>query len=168
MTRIILVDENDIEIGLKERNDIAPEDMYRVSGLWITNSKGEALLARRALSKKKSPGKWGPAAAGTVDEGETYFDNIIKEAEEEIGLLLTPQEISEGPKIHLHGKHRHFVQWYYATVDKPVEEFVLQEDEVMDLKWVPYSELLHLYEHQRDVFIGTIDQWLPQVLKGCE
>ena len=39
-----------------------------------------------AFDKKYDPGKWGPSAAGTVEEGETYQSNIIKELQEEIGL----------------------------------------------------------------------------------
>ena len=32
------------------------------------------------------PEVWGPAVSGTNEEGETYDSNIIKEAQEEIGL----------------------------------------------------------------------------------
>jgi len=85
--KIIIVDENDNPIGLKERGTLDyDKDIYRVSALWITNSKGQILIARRALTKKQNPGKWGPGVAGTIDEGETYDSNIIKEAKEELGL----------------------------------------------------------------------------------
>ncbi|MFA6422790.1 MAG: NUDIX domain-containing protein, partial [Candidatus Buchananbacteria bacterium] len=86
MAKIIIVNENDEAIGHKERNELDFSDIYRVSGLWITNLKGEILLAQRAFTKNHDPGKWGPAAAGTVEEGEDYETNILKEAEEELGL----------------------------------------------------------------------------------
>lgn len=50
--RQIIVDENDQIIGHKFREEIVQTDIYRVAALWITNSKGDILLARRALSKK--------------------------------------------------------------------------------------------------------------------
>jgi isopentenyldiphosphate isomerase len=75
--KIIIVNEKDKEIGLKERGTLKTEDIYRVTALWITNSKDEILLAKRALTKSNDPGKWGPAVAGTVDEGETYEENSI-------------------------------------------------------------------------------------------
>ncbi|GAF94063.1 unnamed protein product, partial [marine sediment metagenome] len=81
-SKIIIVDDNDKIIGYKERDTLKREDIYRVSALWITNSHGEILLARRHHTKSHRPRKWGPAVAGTVDAGETYEDNIIKEAEE--------------------------------------------------------------------------------------
>ena len=110
MTKIIIVDEHDNEIGLKERDEIEKGDIYRVSGIWITNSKGEILLSQRSLLKKKSPGKWTCAAAGTVDEGETYENNILKEVEEEIGITLLPSDLFLGPRIKLKGIHTHFSQ----------------------------------------------------------
>lgn len=166
MSRIVLVDQEDNAIGLKERSEITPDDIYRVSAVWIQNSKGEVLLARRALSKKNGPGAWGPAAAGTVDEGEEYLDNIIKEAEEEIGLSITADQLTPGPKFLVKGNNRHFVQWYYATVDKPITDFVLQEEEVMDIKWVQMEELLQLTKLHPASFPSTMPQWLPEVLKG--
>ena len=70
--KIILVNENDEIIGYKERGTLDKEDIYRVSALWIQNSKGEILLAQRSFNKNNNPRKWGPAVAGTNDEGESY------------------------------------------------------------------------------------------------
>src|SRR3989338_4963070 len=99
--KIPIVDENDEIIEYKDEKDRKPEDICRVAGLWVTAPNGDILLAQRAFVKKRSPGVWGPAVAGTVEEGETYEQNIIKEAEEEIGLKnLKP---IFGPKIRRSG-----------------------------------------------------------------
>ena len=85
--RIPIVDENDKVLSYKERSEVDPDkDLYRVSYLWITDPEGKVLLAQRALSKDRHPGRWASAVAGTVEEGESYEANIIKEAEEELGL----------------------------------------------------------------------------------
>lgn len=165
MSRIPIVDENDVEIGFKDRSEIEPDDIYRVSALWLTNSKGEILLAQRSLTKKNGPGKWGPAVAGTVDEGETYEINILKEAEEEIGLVLTSQEIRPGPKVKVQGNHLHFCQWYYAKSDKKIDEFVLQEDEVMSARWVSLEELKRLTTEDPEMFSRSMMLALPTVLE---
>lgn len=140
--KVIMVDENDNPIGVKERDTWGADEMHRVSVLWISNSKGEVLLAQRALLKKHAPGKWGPAAAGTVEEGETYETNVIKETEEEIGLTLTIDQLEEGPK-ELVGKpgNRRFRKWYMIKRDIPLDTLTLQEDEVMAVKWMHYTEL---------------------------
>jgi len=84
---IIVVDEEDNIIDHMSMNEVDKKDLrYRVAALWLKNSKGENLLARRAYNKIHNPGKWGPAAAGTVEKGETYESNIIKEIQEELGI----------------------------------------------------------------------------------
>lgn len=83
----IIVNEQDEEIGVKHRHDITSDDIYRVSALWIENSHGDVLMSQRGFMKRNNPGKWSAAVAGTIDEGESYSENIYKEAEEEIGLI---------------------------------------------------------------------------------
>lgn len=138
-TRIVIVSIEDEIIGHKERDAVAQSDTYRVTALWITNSVGDILLAQRKFTKKHDPGMWGPAVAGTVEEGETYDTNIVKEAEEEIGLKNI--QLAKGPKRRMKGEHTYFVQWYTLVVDKPVSEFVVQQDEVEYIKWFSRKEL---------------------------
>jgi len=59
----IIVNEQDEIIGYKPRREITPEDIYRVSALWIENSKWEILLAQRGFMKTNGPGKWWAAVA---------------------------------------------------------------------------------------------------------
>lgn len=137
--RIIIVNDQDEIIGYKERGTLAKEDVYRVSGLWVTNSKGDILFAQRKFNKKHDPGKWGPAVAGTIDESETYESNIIKEAKEEIGLKhIKP---TPGPKRRVSDDYNYFCQWYTLSIDKPTEDFVIQEEEVEQVKWFTQAEL---------------------------
>lgn len=146
---IIIVDENDEIIGHKERGTLAREDIYRVSALRVTNSRGDILLAQRKFTKAHDPGKWGPAVAGTLDEGETYESNIIKEAEEEIGLKdIRPTPVQW---LRVSGEHNYFTQRYALTVDKPAEEFAIEHDEVEQVRWVSPGELRKaLREHPKD------------------
>ena len=67
---IIVVDEKYNIINLTPRNLVDEKGLrYRVSALWVTDSKGRILLAQRVLTKRHNPGKWGRAVAGTVEEG---------------------------------------------------------------------------------------------------
>ena len=124
MSRIVVVDENDIEIGFQDRNDDG-NFICRVSALWLTNSKGEILMAQRALTKKWGAGKWATAVAGTVDEGETYDSNIVKEIYEELGVTLGLENLTRGSKFFVRGSHDYFLQWYFATLDKAIKEFTV-------------------------------------------
>lgn len=138
-TKIIIVDKNDKIIGYKSRNALSKKDIYRVAALWISNSRGEILLARRHHTKSHHPRKWGPAVSGTVEEGETYEKNIIKEAEEELGVANIKPKI--GPKTKSENEFYYFTQFYVLNIDKNINEFKIQEDEVEEIKWFSPNEL---------------------------
>ena len=152
--KIIIVDQNDNIIDYKHRESLAPDDIYRVSALWITNSKGEILLARRHHTKTHHPNKWGPAASGTVDEGETYEINMTKEVGEELGLKNVP--LTLGPKIKVDGMYHHFTQWYTLQIDKNIDEFIFQKDEVEEIKWFTKEELLDQLKKNPTEFLPTM------------
>jgi isopentenyl-diphosphate delta-isomerase len=158
-----IVNEQDEVIGYKSLEDISPTDIYRVSALWITNNKGEILLAQRALSKKNDPGKWGPAVAGTVEEGETYDSNIAKEAFEELGLRDIEPVV--GPKVRMSGAHQYWLQWYSLVVDKPIEYFKPEPKEVMAIRWVAPADLKKDFEKDATLFLKGAPRWIELFCK---
>ena len=155
--KIIIVDKNDKIIGYKERGTLNSDDIYRVSALWLTNSRGEILLARRHHTKTHHPNMWGPAVAGTVDEGESYEENIIKESEEELGLKNIKPKI--GPKTENNGKFHHFTQWYILNIDRNTDEFKIQEDEVEEVKWFSPEEFKKRLNENPEDFLPTMKKY---------
>ncbi len=140
--RFIVVDENDTIIWYKTKEELdEANDFYRVSALRLTNSKWEILIAQRAYNKSHNPWIRWPAVAWTVEEWESYEDNIIKETEEEI--WLKDIEIIPWPKFKKDaiGKNRHFTQVFTAIIDKDISEFIIQEDEVAAIKRISAEEL---------------------------
>lgn len=153
MSKISIVDENDNVIGSEEFEKAKKESVYRVSALWIENSRDEILLALRHRNKKHSPLKWGPAVSGTVEEGESYEQNIIKEAQEELGLENV--DLKLGPKVRIEEKYNYFVQWFTLQIDKTIEDFKIQENEVEEIKWFAKEELFsELESHPEDFTPG--------------
>ena len=162
MAEIIIVDEKDDIIGYKERRYVERDNIYRVSALWITNSKGDVLLAKRGLNKRNNPGKWGPAVAGTVEKGEDYETNIIKEAKEELGL--EDIKFNQGLKIRVSGDseagHNFFCQWFTLNIDKPSGDFKIQQEELEEVGWFSVSELINLLKEKSDEFIPSMKKHL--------
>ncbi|MFH1751971.1 MAG: NUDIX domain-containing protein [archaeon] len=154
MPRFIIVNEKDEIISYKNFDEIKTSDIYRVSALWVINSKGEILLAQRAFTKSHDPGKWGPAVAGTVEEGETYKENIINEAEEELGLKEL--NLLVGQKKRVQGKHNYFCQWFLLTIDRDITDFKIQEEEVASIKWFAKEELLKKINENPKTFIPSM------------
>jgi len=154
MTKIIIVDEQDNIIGSKERSKVTYEDVYRVTGLWITNSSGEILLAQRSFAKSHSPGCWATAVSGTVEEGESYEENIYKEAEEELGIKNV--KFTEGPHTRSEGPWQHFTQWYFLKTDQKAEDFIIDKTEVEQVKWFKKDELTKLIKENPEQFVKSL------------
>jgi len=154
LERVPVVNEKDEVIAHKFRDELKDDDIYRVSALWIKNSKGAILLAQRSFGKHHDPGRWQGAVAGTVEEDETYLENIIKETSEEIGIenILS----KAGPKTLARDAYTYFVQWFTATVDKPAEDFKINKDEVLQVRWFTPDELhRNLRERPNEYTNGT-------------
>lgn len=157
---IPIVDRQDVVIGHKERADLTPQDICRVTGLWILNEKGEILCARRAYTKKFDAGRLGNSAAGTVEEGETYESNIIKEAKEELGIdIVAPHT---GKKEYIQAQHKFFVQWFWLVIPSETK-FVIEEDEVVEVKWLSRDALLEEYQQNPHEFLEIMEHALPAI-----
>src|SRR3989339_1888519 len=154
---IIIVDKNDEVIGYKLRQNIKPSDIYRVSALWLTNSRGDILLAQRAFDKKQHPGKWGPAVAGTLEKGETYDSNILKECAEELGLINF--SFVKGPKTFYNSDYIHFTQWYIAILDKKIKDFDIQPEEVVKIRWFSKSDLEYQVKNNPENFLPNLPSY---------
>ncbi len=155
--KIQIVDGQDRLVGVKERSEIDRKtDIYRVSALWLTNTKGQTLLAQRASTKREDPSKWGPAVMGTVEQGETYESNIYKEAKEEVGLEGV--RFTKGVKMYFTYPGNHFDQWYFATLDRDISGFVRQPAEVDALEWVDIERLKKELKTNPDKYIGSMAQ----------
>ncbi len=161
-----IVDKNDNLIGHKSKEEFDPScDIYRATGLWLRNSKGEVLLAQRSPKKANSGGKWGPAVGGTVENDETYEDNIIKEAQEEIGL--SGVKFTPGKKYYIEAAGRKFfATYFYATIDREAEYFEL-EDAVEAVKWVDESWLLGDILQHRDIYLPGMVENIDDIIGDC-
>jgi isopentenyl-diphosphate delta-isomerase len=68
-------------------------DWHRAAHLWVVAPGRRVLLQRRALIKESWPGHWDVSVAGHVSAGETTLQAIVREAEEELGLVVEPDEL---------------------------------------------------------------------------
>ena len=72
------------------RGEKLPENMYHlVVHVWIKNSKGEYLISQRSASRLTFPLMW-ECVGGSVLKGESSIDGAIREAKEEVGVELLP------------------------------------------------------------------------------
>lgn len=85
--KVILVNENDLEIGLMEKMEAHLQGcLHRAFSVFIFNTKGELLLQQRADDKYHSGGKWTNTCCSHPRHGETTIDAANRRLQEEMGM----------------------------------------------------------------------------------
>jgi isopentenyl-diphosphate Delta-isomerase len=84
---VILVDENDQEIGQKDKLQAHIDgDLHRAFSIFIFNSKGEILLQKRADAKYHSPCLWTNTCCSHPQPNKSMEDCLNERLEIEMGM----------------------------------------------------------------------------------
>lgn len=140
--KVILVDEQDREIGTMEKMEAHRNPrLHRAISVFIVNSKGEWLLQQRALGKYHSNGLWSNTCCSHPRPGETSHEAAIRRLHEEMGMQADLKELF------------HFI--YREELDNNLSEFELDHvfvgisesipninpNEVLSWKYISFPEL---------------------------
>jgi isopentenyldiphosphate isomerase len=163
MTKKIVVDENDEGIALKDRlDDLSFPEKYRISGLWLTNSKGQILMTKRGADVEESPGVWAPAGFGVVEHGEDYNVNIARELDKQLGL--SGITINRGWSRLPTEKHPFFVQWYTGKLDRDPEAFNFSPQDIQEVKWMTLSDISTSLHTRPDEFVPCMEEYVQEFI----
>ena len=126
-------------------------DWHRAFHLWVVHPDGCVLLQRRSRAKDLAGGQVDVSVAGHVRPGETVLD-LLREAEEEIGLTLRPGAIAflltqRSERRYPDGAvDREFQDVYVTLVEgRELSDYALDCDEVSVLYEAPLDRLVALY-----------------------
>ncbi|KAJ0393577.1 hypothetical protein P43SY_005146 [Pythium insidiosum] len=88
---VVIIDKDNNVIGKAERSVMRYFHLpHRATYIVTKNSKGKYYVQRRTMIKDYCPGYLDPMAGGVVQFGETFEENCIREAEEEMGIVGVP------------------------------------------------------------------------------
>ena len=91
---VILVDENDQQIGLMEKIEAHEKALlHRAFSVFIFNEKGELMLQQRAASKYHSPLLWTNTCCSHQREGESNVKAGMRRLQEEMGFSTDLKEV---------------------------------------------------------------------------
>ncbi len=127
--------------------------LHNEVGIFIINDKREVLLQKRSANKRFSPNKWG-LCAGHVDAYESLETAALREIKEEVGLDLSLKElIPYGEReINISDSNSHITYFYYVICNKKAEEFVIQEEELSEVKWFNIDEIIIMIKDGKTSF----------------
>lgn len=130
--------KNKLEKTLVREHGEPLNDEYKLSiHLWIINDEEKFLIQKRSANRKSNPNKWA-FIGGAVDSGEKSYQGAIREAKEEMGITLIPENV----EFLLGFKREHdFVDVFLAKDNTDISNVKIQEDEVSESRWVTIQEL---------------------------
>jgi 8-oxo-dGTP pyrophosphatase MutT (NUDIX family) len=145
-----VLDENRNPTGRKHRriDDMLPGDYHLVVRAWILNSKREFLITRRAFNKIGFPGMW-EVPSGSATAGEESLEAVIREAKEECGLVLLPENAK---MFSSYRRHNSFYDNWLFKQDFALTDVVLQEGETIEARAISWNGIAAMIE--KDEFIG--------------
>ena len=127
-----------------------PDGFYHlVVHVWIRNSKGQYLISQRSASRPSFPLIW-ETVGGSVVAGEDSLAGAIREAEEEVGIALTPDNgnlLFSRIRNDIPGKKAdHFLDVWLFQYDGEISLSNATTDEVAQSRWMTPAEIKDLFD----------------------
>lgn len=142
MEKVILVDQNDKEIGLMEKMEAHEKAiLHRAFSVFIFNSDGKLMLQQRALLKYHSPALWTNTVCSHPRSGETTSQAAHRRIVEEMGYDCEFEEAFSFVYNAYVGQGLVEHEFDHVFIGKSDKQPVINPDEVaswkyVDLKWL--------------------------------
>jgi 8-oxo-dGTP pyrophosphatase MutT (NUDIX family) len=113
--------------------------------VWVYDGKGKVLLTRRA-PEKSAPGTW-ENSGGAAKAGEDSLTAIVRELQEETGIIAAPEEFELLDACTERGTH---YDHYCLHRDSSKVKVVLQPGETDGVQWATF-EAVHEMIRTREI-----------------
>lgn len=171
---LILVDENDNEIGYGTKADIhVKEQLHRAFSLFIYDkSTAKLLLHRRALGKYHSGGLWTNSCCSHPRKGEDLLTAVVRRTKEELGLDIEPYKshVVELGKFQYYKKYEECaeseIDHIFLLIVNKKPNISFDSNEIAEIKWLPIQEIELWLKEAPEEFTAWFPNALAIVLKS--
>ena len=139
---VILVDDNDMEIGFGGKADIHREGrLHRAFSVFIFDSQEQMLIQQRTISKYHSAGLWSNTCCGHPRPGEVIADAAHRRLQQEMGFDCELQRLfgfryrTRVGNGLIEDEYDHVFVGHYDGIPMP------DPAEVADWKWIGIANL---------------------------
>lgn len=134
---------------------------HRSSHVWLfrwREGKVEILLQKRSRKKDSFPGCYDISSAGHIPAGVDYLPSALRELREELGVEAEASELQYCGKRFIYYREVFYGETfiddqvsniYILWRDCEAEDFILQEEEVEEVKWFGFEECVELIRQNR-------------------
>ena len=175
-----IVDEKGIPTGQQADREEAHNLglRHRTSHVWLVRKKNgrlQVLLQKRSETKDSYPGCYDISSAGHIPAGVDFIPSALRELKEELGYEAQSTQLQYcGQRCFefhqtFHGKDFHDNQVsnvYVLWADQEPENFLLQKEEVSEVRWFDLEECIGLVE-QNGIPNCIFPEELQMVWKKC-
>lgn len=126
------------EKGIRGKDNVG---LVGIVIIFIENSKGEFLIQRTSVSK----GNTFATTGGHVTYGTTFYDTIINEVNEELGINISNDKVIE---INTYIEESYVQKIYYLNKDIDIEDITIQESEVQYVEWISKEKIEELIRNK--------------------
>ena len=158
MDLIKIVDQNGNFTGITfTKEDAYSRNLVRNEVvIFILNDKNQVLLQKRSSNKKYHPNKWA-LCTGHVEKIETEDEAAIREIKEEIGIKVAKENLHKcfEEEWTLRDNNTHITFFYYTKINKKENEFIIQEDELSEVKWYDINDVIDMIINKNDNIVFT-------------
>lgn len=152
--KLILVDENDNEIGHLSKDEChnGQGRLHRAFSLFIFNEAGEVLLQQRSGQKRLWPLYWSNACCSHPRRGETMSQAINRRLHQELGLTSDLEFLFKFiyQAQYDGGGAEHELCWVY--LGRSGDDIVVNANEIVDWRYVSVKRLDEELAAQPDKF----------------
>jgi len=137
---------------------------HKAVHVWIVNSKKELLIQKRSPLKDNYPNMWDVSSAGHVSAGDSDSISALREIEEEIGLEVRLEDLVLVGVFKRMTEKKGYINneitpVYIVKKDLSLSEIKKQDEEVSEVKFIPYKELKKLIENKDPSFAPHVKEY---------
>lgn len=163
---IVKVDAHDNELGPIDKMEAHKKPiLHRAFSVFIINDNNEMLIQQRAFNKYHSGGLWANACCSHPRVGEEVISSAMERMKDEIGVSCPLQELFTFVYMNKFSENLYEHELDHVLLGKHNGPFVMNKDEVNDLKWISYKDLEKDLKKNTDRYACWFKIAAPKVLK---
>ena len=122
------------KVDRKLKLELPDKKYFMIILLFIENEKGELLVQKTSINRNNELAFTG----GHVSFGDDGFKTVIKEAKEELGIDLLPNDVKLIDTLCI---KKAYVEMYYCNKKINIDKLKLQKEEVEYVKWYSIDQI---------------------------
>lgn len=139
--------------------------------VWCYSKFGKILIQQRGANKETYPLKWDVSVAGHIGAGEEIETGAIREVEEEIGIILSIDDLEKIDVFKSEKRHsdtiwdREFNHTFLAELDEEIL-LIKQKEEVEALAWISLEAFENMISSNDEGLVPNSENRYQRVIEA--